>query len=95
MIMDIKLLKAIINELFSEAGFEKKSNNWYWANNEVILVVNLQKSIYGMKFYLNFGIALKELGIEECPKEHKCHIRFRLSSIIPEKNKKKLMLYLI
>ncbi len=88
--MDIKLFKALINELISEAGFKKKSNNWYWANDDVIFVVNLQKSIYGMQFYLNFGVALRDLEIKEYPKENKSHIRFRLSSIVPVKKKKEV-----
>lgn len=82
------LLKDALAKPLTNAGFSKKSNNWYWTNEEVILVVNLQKSQYGDQYYVNCAIALKVLGAEGFPKEHLCDIRFRLSSVVPKEQRK-------
>lgn len=69
-----------------EAGFEKKSGSWYWRGDEVIAVSNLQKSQYGPQYYLNQGYWLTQFGHERFPKEHKCHIRVRLGSLLPNES---------
>jgi len=66
-----------------EAGFEKHSGSWYRRTDEVILVLNLQKSQYSPSYYLNQGFWLRVLGDERFPKEEKCHIRVRLGSLLP------------
>jgi hypothetical protein len=86
MTMSILLKDALANPL-KKLGFSKKSNSWYWANEEVILVVNLQKSRYGEQYFVNCGIALKSLGADGFPKEHLCDIRFRLSSVVPKEKR--------
>jgi hypothetical protein len=86
-----------ISVLFKEAlaaplksnGFSKKSNNWYWNNEEVILIVNLQKTQYGDQYYVNCAVALKSFGAEGFPKEHFSDIRFRLASVVPEEKRDK------
>jgi hypothetical protein len=85
---DAKLVKEALGAPLIEAGFKRKSDSWYWRNDEVILLVNLQKSQYGDQYYVNCGVALKSLGAVEFPKEHHCHIRFRLTSVFSEEEKK-------
>lgn len=65
-----------------QSGFEKKSGSWYCSTDEVISVSNLQKSQYGPSYYFNQAFWLRELGTERYPKEHKCHIRLRLGSLL-------------
>ncbi|SHL51535.1 protein of unknown function [Roseibium suaedae] len=72
----------IISNQLKGLGFKKKNRNWYFENDEVILVANLQKSSYGSQYYLNGGVYLRELGNEIFPKEYRCHIRFRLTSLL-------------
>ena len=43
---DSKLVKEALEVPLIEAGFKKKSDSWYWANDEVVLVINRQKSQY-------------------------------------------------
>ena len=81
------IIDALSASLTTE-GFKKKSNSWYFNNNDVVLLINLQKSQYGYQYYLNCAIALKILGAVKFPKEHLCHIRFRLTSIVPDDKKK-------
>lgn len=82
---DSKLFKEALEIPLKEAGFKKKTDTWYWVNNEVVLLVNLQKSQYGNQYYVNCGVSLKSLSASEFPKEHHCHIRFRLRSIALDK----------
>ncbi len=46
--------------------------------------MSLQKSNYEEKYYINFGVWLKKLGINEYPEEKVCHIRSRLASLFPD-----------
>lgn len=85
---DSKLVKEALGAPLVEAGFKKKSDSWYWGNDEIVLLVNLQKSQYGNQYYVNCGVALKALGAAEFPKEHHCHIRFRLAAIVSDEERK-------
>lgn len=87
---DSKLVKEALGAPLKEAGFKKKSDSWYWSNDEVVLLVNLQKSQYGDQYYVNGGVALKSLGAAEFPKEHHCHIRFRLTAVVSEEESKEI-----
>lgn len=87
---DSKIIKEIIKKSLSEAGYVKKSDTWYLRNDEVVLLVNIQKSQYGDQYYLNCGVGLKSLSSVEFPKEHQCDIRFRIEDAIPEGNEKNI-----
>ncbi len=88
---DLKLLIEALSEPLKKAGFKKRSDSWYWSNDEVVLLINLQKSQYGDQYYVNGGVALKLLGAVEFPKEHHCHIRFRLTGVVSEEEKKEIV----
>lgn len=75
-----KIIVDAINSVLKVHGFKKKSSNWYLHKNDVVLVVNLQKSQYGDQFYINCAVLVKALLDLEFPQEEKCHIRFRLDS---------------
>lgn len=47
-------------------------------------MVNLQKSQYARQYYINLGTCLKQLGGPERPKEYECHVRIRLTSLMPD-----------
>jgi len=80
-------VKAILKRTLHEAGFVGNASTWYKSLPEAILVVALQKSQYGPQYYLNLGIWLKQLGEEQAPKEHQCHIRLRATSLPVERAK--------
>ncbi len=73
-----------LGEILSKTGFKKKSDTWLYEAKDTITVINLQKSQYGQQYYVNAAIWVKALGQNKAPKENQCHIRFRLSSIVPE-----------
>jgi len=87
---DSKLVREALGLPLKNAGFKKKSDSWYWSNDEVVLVVNLQKSQYGDQYYVNCAVALKSLGAIQFPKEHHCHIRFRLTSIVSDQEREEI-----
>jgi hypothetical protein len=66
------------------SGFTKRSGSWYRSSDEVIMVVNLQKSQYSTKYYVNVAFWLRALGDDQFPKEQRCHVRLRLERAAPE-----------
>jgi hypothetical protein len=65
------------------AGFEKKNGAWYRHGNEVISVLDLQKSQFGRTYYINVAWWLMALGEEKYPKPQRCHIVTRIDSLFP------------
>lgn len=76
-----------LSQVLEPEGFLKKASNWYSKAPEVIRMANLQKSIYGNQYYVNFGLWLNALGAAEFPKENQCHIGWRLGALSPRKEK--------
>jgi hypothetical protein len=77
-------VQQAFDEFGREAHFEKRSGSWYRHGEEVIAVLNLQKSQYGPQYYVNQAFWLRQLGDDRYPKEHKCHLRLRLEDVLPE-----------
>ncbi|HEY9268383.1 MAG TPA: DUF4304 domain-containing protein [Methylotenera sp.] len=78
----MKEIEAIISSVVLCDGFKKKGKNWWLQVNDVLQVINLQKSQYGNQFYINFGIYLGNVTGDEKVKINLCHIQFRLESIL-------------
>lgn len=76
--------KKLFGEVFSDSGFAKKGQTWFLSGKDAVVVVNLQKSDFADKFYVNIGIWLKALGESEFPKENHCQIQVRLGSLFSE-----------
>ncbi|MFD2423652.1 DUF4304 domain-containing protein [Ralstonia solanacearum] len=60
--IDSKIIKMALGAPLIEAGFKKKSDSWYLGNDEVVILVNIQKSQYGYQYYVNCGISVRSLG---------------------------------
>ncbi|AKJ07781.1 uncharacterized protein DUF4304 [Archangium gephyra] len=63
------------------AGFKARGTSWYKHGPDALLVVNLQKSLYGPQHYINLAAWVKHLGDAEFPKEYQCHVRVRATSL--------------
>lgn len=75
----INLIK-IFNEEISKFGFIKKNSCWIREVDNIIHVLELQKSSYSSIYYLNVSVYFKEIGVlNKTPKEIDCHIRTRLN----------------
>lgn len=81
---DRNVIQTGVDDFAKSAGYAKRNGSWYRRTNDTISVLDLQKSQYGRSYYLNIAIWL--LPIEEAafPEEQQCHIRTRLSSLVPQ-----------
>ncbi len=70
-------LSSVVAPLLKREGFRKTGLTWRLLTTETILVVNLQKSQWSDRFYLNCGVYFRELGAETSPVESRCHMRLR------------------
>jgi hypothetical protein len=78
---NVKIIENIISKVLKENNYKKKGLSWYQETNDTVVLLELQKSSWGMQFYINIAVFLKVFGsISLPPKEWKCHIRGRLSS---------------
>ena len=75
-------LRLALEDTLGSAGFSRKGDSWFRRTDEVVEVVNLQKSQYGHQYYLNYALWLRALGEVNFPREEKCHIRMRAGSIV-------------
>jgi hypothetical protein len=76
------VIQMTFDEFGKAASCEKKSGSWYRRSAETIFVLNLQKSQYGLQYYINVGLWLLALEPAEAPKEHHCPIRTRLDNLV-------------
>jgi hypothetical protein len=65
-------------------GFARKGHSWFKNGGDSTVVLNLQKSDFDAKYYVNLGVWLKALGHVAFPSENECHIQARLTSVFPE-----------
>jgi hypothetical protein len=79
----MKRLAAIFLKSLSPLGFCSSKNNFFLDGNDVVVVINLQKSNYDKNHFLNVGIWIKAIGGEnKSPAENSCHIRSRADGFI-------------
>ena len=76
--MDNKEFKKILCISLEKEGFTYKNKRFYKYNNDLIVVVDLQKSNYQNSFYINYAFFVKDLynGVEY-PKTNMGDIRGR------------------
>lgn len=79
--MNTKELEVVIDAVLVPAGFQKRRDTWYKLNDDTVCVVNLQKSQWGGRYYVNLGVYLRSLGKATFPCEFECHLRTRLSGL--------------
>ena len=76
------VVQAALDAFGRQAGFLKRSSTWHRRQPETIAVLNLQRSQYGPQYYVNVALWLLPLGETDAPKEHKCHVRTRLGTLV-------------
>lgn len=63
-------------------GFRKSGATWHRDQGRIIQVLNIQKSQWSDRFYINVGVYLKDLGTEARPTEYRCHVRCRAEQLV-------------
>lgn len=86
--MDKNDILRLIDEIFLPLGFKRKGNNWCFDCDELLKIVNLQKSNYGNSFYINYGYVIKGL-----PLTTTMHVQNRLAG--RDKNEDKTIVDLL
>lgn len=76
-------VQTTFDTLAKSKGFTKRSGAWYLSREDTILVMDLQKSNYGPRYFVNVAVWLRALGEAQFPKEWHCHIRTRLTDLVP------------
>lgn len=85
--IDKKSFKKAIARPLEAARLVRKGQSWYLNGRDAIVVLNLQKSDWANKYFINVGIWLRALGESEYPDENDCHLSHRLERLFPEKQK--------
>ncbi len=78
------IVQGAIDTWAKKAGMTKKAGSWYLSREETILVLDLQKSNYASRYFLNLAVWLRAIAPAGFPKEQSCHIRTRLSRLVSE-----------
>jgi hypothetical protein len=63
--MPISEVQQIFYQLCKSGGFIKRSSTWFRRSPETTIGLNLQKSQYEPKYFLNIGIWINELHAEQ------------------------------
>lgn len=82
--MEKEKFKFAFAEMMETLSFIRNGKSWFLDGENCIVVINLQKSDFDEKYYINFGVSLKSLSDLKFPPENKCHIQSRLTSLFPE-----------
>ena len=75
-------VRLALKDVLGYAGFSRRGDSWFRTTDEVVEVLNLQKSQWGNQYYLNYALWLLPLGETKFPKEERCHVRFRVDAIV-------------
>jgi len=80
-----KRVEAEFNAILKPLGFNKRARHWVRETAQCFTLVNLQKSQWGDKFYVNLGAFVRQLDPQvTAPLEHHCHYRIRLTELVPD-----------
>lgn len=76
------VVKAEVARVAKDRGMTRRSGSWYLRGPESILILNLQKSNYSRRYFVNLGVWLRGVEDAEFPPEHKAHIRTRMTELV-------------
>ncbi|MFP3462952.1 DUF4304 domain-containing protein [Arthrobacter globiformis] len=87
-------IRNVIQQTFDEFGTthkgRKKSGSWYLSGSDTLIVLNLQKSNYSPRYYINFGIWFLAVGPSNYPKTTHCHLQTRLEALVADDDRPRL-----
>ncbi|MCR1784449.1 DUF4304 domain-containing protein [Nocardioides carbamazepini] len=82
--MTVNTIQTTFANAMKSLGLTKKGGAWYLHSDDTVLVVELQKSNFGLTYFVNVAVWLRSLGDSHFPKEHACHIRTRLGELVAD-----------
>ena len=81
-----RMVSSGLDDALRPAGFKKKAATWYLQNDEIIALLNLQKSNYDTTYFLNLGFWIRAIEDVEFPKHEQCHVRSRAQTLWPARS---------
>ncbi len=86
--MNNKDIVTAVHNVLNRHGYQKRSGGWNRSSADLLQIVNLQKSNFGMQYYVNLGfMPLDMLDDSSCSiKENQAELRVRMTSIMDENN---------
>ena len=78
------IVQSTFDQFAKTLGARKKSGSWYLAGPDSIVVLNLQKSSYSSRYYINIGVWFTGLGLAKDPKPTHCHLQARAETLLEE-----------
>ena len=92
-IMDNKTLKKILQDCTTRVGFSYCNKNYYYSDNNIIIVINVQKSNYAGSVYVNYGFCVRDIHVDlKYPKINECDIVGRFINNIDDMEKTDFLL---
>lgn len=78
-------LKSSVNYILGKFGYKRKGWNWYAPDGDNLIAINLQKSNYGLQYYINLCCWPEGMTIDgsPTPEERKFPIRVRAEGLFP------------
>lgn len=80
--MDSLQFKRIFKKCMIENGFDLKNNKCYLQSEQLIAIIQTQKSNFSNGFYVNYGFLVKEIHVNmDCFNIHLCDVvgRFKIN----------------
>jgi DNA-directed RNA polymerase subunit H (RpoH/RPB5) len=74
-----------IKPVLKQYGFKKERLNWIFENDDIVKVLNLQKSSYAKQIYINIGIVIKAISPTVKYVHYESQIQSRLDHLIDGK----------
>lgn len=84
------VVQQAVDDFASGLGGRRRSGSWFVDGADAIAVVNLQKSRYGPRYYLNIGYWFLELGSSTAPPPSHCHLQSRADVLVGEASRERL-----
>ncbi|MBS7704843.1 DUF4304 domain-containing protein [Chelatococcus asaccharovorans] len=84
----IRRLKASLGVILKPEGYRAQDLNWRKTTDDAILVVNVQRSMWGQEAFINLGVFSRRLGDHASPKAFQCHLTARIGQLAPEMDEK-------
>ena len=84
------IIQLAFDEFGKARGGHKKAGSWYLITAESVTVLNLQKSNYSPRYYINFGLWFLGIGPANDPRPTDCHLQTRLELLVSENDRPRL-----
>lgn len=80
----LNVVQSTVDAFAKALGGRRKAGSWYLPGTDAVVVLNLQKSNYGPRYYINFGLWFLGVGPANDPKVTHCHLQTRVERLVDD-----------